>query len=578
MDPSFGTAGTPPPRLFSRPLRRILVSTYHDQVAMPIPLPTNSNALHPTRRENRLRVEINIDSIRALDEEIRKQEEIIIKLKRTRNSLLNVSMLPPEVLGGIFHWNVMREGDFDGLKARSHNFLLVCHHWFEVASCTPELWSFWGKSLKDWVRWYSRSKTIPLDLVLDADAFYDERLSKTLIDALQGHVNRDTIRRVHLRSRRSVILTSVLSSLTSRGGEVRSNSMESLVLWNRDVHPPVDLSNFFAGYHFPKLQRLELKHCTISTWDHLMSRTGALTNLSLCLARPPCNVTTSQLLSIFASNPLLQRIALVCGMVPNDYDDDLSSCVPLRHLKYLELAGNLQDIFRLLHRLDHPEILDELVITPNRYMITEISQIIGPYFRDHLERCGRNQSGLGLDLRYKGDCLVLRVGVVVGGDPRLLRMGKVVTLNAGGQNTGRAVLDLIAQGPREEFVHFQVLNKTRTMGDIHTSLPNLRTLHLTGLHLPTAFPERNSGGDEGILPCLRHLILECSTTDDGDWSPLLTFLAGRASTGNRLCLLRIVGVDRMSSEMEERIRELFEGLRDRETKSCPTGAHLELVR
>ena len=82
--------------------------------------------------------EINIDSVRALEEQIKEHERAIIKLKRARNSVLNVSKFPPEVLGNIFRWNVTLEEPFDGIKEESYNFLLVCHHWFEVASRTPE--------------------------------------------------------------------------------------------------------------------------------------------------------------------------------------------------------------------------------------------------------------------------------------------------------------------------------------------------------------------------------------------------------------------------------------------------------
>ena len=47
--------------------------------------------------------EINIDSILALDKQIEEHERALIQLKRTRNSLLNVStLLPPEILGKIF--------------------------------------------------------------------------------------------------------------------------------------------------------------------------------------------------------------------------------------------------------------------------------------------------------------------------------------------------------------------------------------------------------------------------------------------------------------------------------------------
>ena len=94
--------------------------------------------------------EVNLDSIRALEEQIEEHEKAIIQLKRTRNSLLNVStLLSPEILGRIFHWNVVPGGDFDRPSEGSYNFLLVCHHWFEVASRTPELWCSWGNSIRD---------------------------------------------------------------------------------------------------------------------------------------------------------------------------------------------------------------------------------------------------------------------------------------------------------------------------------------------------------------------------------------------------------------------------------------------
>ena len=111
-------------------------------------------------------LEANIDSIHTVEEQIRGHKRAIIKLKRTRNSLLNVSRLPPELLGEIFRWNITLRGDFDGLDKRSHNFLLVCHRWFEVASCAPESWTFWGNTPKDWARRSHRHGTTPIDLVL----------------------------------------------------------------------------------------------------------------------------------------------------------------------------------------------------------------------------------------------------------------------------------------------------------------------------------------------------------------------------------------------------------------------------
>ena len=66
--------------------------------------------------------EVNLNSVCALEEQIREHEKIAIRLKHVRNSLLNVSKLPPEVLGRFFHWNVTLKGDFGGLDEGSHNF------------------------------------------------------------------------------------------------------------------------------------------------------------------------------------------------------------------------------------------------------------------------------------------------------------------------------------------------------------------------------------------------------------------------------------------------------------------------
>ena len=66
--------------------------------------------------------EVNLNPIRALEEQIREHEKTAIRLKHVRNSLLNVSKPPPEVLGKIFHWNVTLKGDFGGLDEGSHNF------------------------------------------------------------------------------------------------------------------------------------------------------------------------------------------------------------------------------------------------------------------------------------------------------------------------------------------------------------------------------------------------------------------------------------------------------------------------
>ena len=521
-----------------------------------------------TERENRTSGKIHIDPIFSLDEEIRKQEQATIRLKRTRNSYLRVNKFPPEVLGHIFHWNVMPDDAFDGLTKGSHNFLLVCHHWFEVALGTPELWRLWGNTTEDWMRRYSRSDTAQLDLVLDDPGDGGKYFDGTLTNVLRDRASRNTIRRVHLKSKDIQLLNSILSSLTPEGGEVRSNWMESFILWGWEA-ATVDASDFFARHHFPKLQRLRLTNCIISSWDCLIPGTKALTHLNLAFTHPSSNPTTSQLLSILESNPLLQKISLSWDAVPVD-DDHMSICVPLRHLRWLALAGDSRHVLTLLHRLEHPAILDQLDIALYGCTVTEFSETIGPYFKNHFQRRGSSQSGLGLDLKCS-DRIVLRVGDVVGADPSCVRLDKVVKFGIRmdqaltGDMREEAIIGLISHLPREELVHLEALDEpvlggTAAMGDIYAPFPNLGTLYLTGIHLPTAFPGRNhnSNGDDVVLPYLQNLVLDHPEVDNFDWSPLTTFLAGRKPSGEGLDTFKIINSRHMCLEVAESIERMFQ--------------------
>ena len=212
--------------------------------------------------------EINIDRILDMEKQIEEGAGNIIKLKRARNSLLNIStIVPPEILGSIFRWNLILDGGIppsDGYPEGTYNFLLVCHRWFEVASHTPELWGFWGNTLKKWSRWYKRSGTTPIDLVLiwrSDTRGSDISSNGPLRDALRDRATSDAIRSLHLQGERSLV-TSILSILTPDDEELRCSSIESISLQR------VDASEFFARYHFPKLWYRDVSAgVTISSWE-----------------------------------------------------------------------------------------------------------------------------------------------------------------------------------------------------------------------------------------------------------------------------------------------------------------------
>ena len=349
--------------------------------------------------------EINIDSIRALERQIEEGTGDIIRLKRTRNSLLNISTrIPPEILGHIFCWNAIPKEVFGGLRKGSYNFLLVCHHWFEVACSTPELWNFWGNTLEQWSQRYQGSGSAPLDLALNAPIYMRDSntnaipFDEPLRDALRDRVACDSIRSIHINGMDMDLLPSVISLLILDGEGTRCSSIESLIL---DCDG-LDISNFLACRHFPKLRNLSLTTSAgISSWDHLkLLQATSLTTLSPDYGQTPTTLTTSQLLSTLASYPNLQDLSLYESTIPHDVGNGLTFRVPLHHLKKLYLRGDCRHVSLLLERLEYPDTLDhvDLGLFERVDFAEGTSESIAPFLQDCIRRDGRFQGRLKIHL------------------------------------------------------------------------------------------------------------------------------------------------------------------------------------
>ena len=490
--------------------------------------------------------EINTDSIRDLEKQIEEGAGDIIQLKRTRNSLLNISArVPPEILGSIFRWNVTPGGAppyFVGLQKGSYNFLLVCHHWFEVASHTPELWAFWGNTLEQWSRRYERSGTAPLDLVLNGYRMDGSNTSfeGPLREALQDRAACDTIRSIHLRSGNMPLLTSILSSLTPDGEGVWYNRIESISLRY------VDVTNFFARCHFPKLWYLRLSvGIEISSWEHFRLHTTSLTTLYLTIGDTSSTPTTPQLLSILVSNPLLQDLALSESMIPRDDGDGSTSRIPLHHLRNLSLDGSFHGVFRLLHRLDHPETMDKAMnLTLRHCTVGNMSETIGPYVRYFLQRDRRSRDQLGIFVKSSSDSVSIQANTIGTIQSPIQRVTFAIftvilkeELPPPAQD--KLSIDFVAYTPGEHVVHFGGDLSVDAVREIVPAMPNIQELHLTGALLSDGFLQSNPDGplaNTKLLPSLRYLHLEDTVLEDGDWTPLLSYLANQTSGGQIISL------------------------------------------
>ena len=516
--------------------------------------------------------EINLGSLRAFDKQIEEHEKAIIRLKRTQNSLLNVStLLPPEILVNIFRWNVIPEGDFGGLSNDSYNFLLVCHHWFEVASRAPELWCFWGKSIQDWQHRHARCRTGPVDLVLQKRMALSG-LDDELRDALRDRATRDTIRRVHLIGTKSAnLLRSIISSVIVEGEETRLNSVESFIVLNLDGRNTMDISGFFSRYYLPRLKCLRLYGCRISSWDLLGSRTTALTTLELKgIAISPIP-TLSQLLSILSSNPLLQDLTLLYNPAPHVVDGESSfPPVPLRLLEKLHFSNCFHHVFSLLNRLELPDRMDSISLFLCRCSSSDILQTIGPYLGDRVRRRGRFTGG-GLVLRATRGTHGLNI-CVGDANKRDDPAGAVqfITVNAnmdttpGKEGLERIAFDLFTSIPRDEVGELWTTLRILRSEDLRVKMCNLMHLHLDDVDLSTLFAEPEGCGPHASedLRSLDSIWIVRPLLSGGDWSPLTNFLSHRAAIGKRISSLSIRGHrPHMDEDVVESIKcavEVFE--------------------
>ena len=531
-----------------------------------------------------------------------------MQLKRARNSLLNIStIIPPEILAHIFLLNVTPEGEFGGLQKGSYNFLLVCHYWYEVASKTSGIWSFWGSNLYQWSRRYQRSGvTAPLDLVLspyrDVHSTTDAPFDELLRNALQNRVASNSIRSLHLKSRNVDLLLPIVSSLTPVGEGIQHSNIESLILNSSRL----DISDFIAHYHFPKLQHLHLfAKANSSTWRHLALHTAALTSLTLALLPTPqaprnthvgsqaqrilqsfacvpprgayprkrtvggrhsTTPTISQLLSILTSNPQLQTLSLTG--IPHDNGDGSNSLIPLRRLRRLELSGDLPSVFRLLHQLDHPTTMDQIDLNLSGCTEEDISGTVGPYMRDRILHDGRFQDRLGV-LVSTSYCSISIDATIVddANGPTISRTYRHLPLmfyltlkeDIAREEFGSLFVDFVAHLPREHVILFEGNMDLNATKEIVAMMPNIQELHLSEAPLCDGFLQPDPTGslvDTKLLPSLRYLHL--GSIHGTTWHTLVPYLIHQTSGGQAVSLRIAESSGHICSSVVETIKNLVQ--------------------
>jgi len=334
----------------------------------------------------------------------------------------------------------------------------------------------------------------------------------------------------------------------------------------------VDASDFFTRCRFPKLWYLHLSRgIKISSWECLGSHTTALTTLHLEIEETSRDPTTSQMLSILASNPRLQNLTLNYT-IPHDDGGRSAFRVPLHYLKKLSLRGVFRHVFRLLHRLDHPETVDEMTLFVSGCTVEDIMVTFGPYVRDYLRRDRRVQDGFGISVDFAGPCVSIQASN--GGGPTWGAAFATFTAMYQEILPRRAVkklqVDFVAFAPREQVVRFRGAMRMEILRKIVPTMPGIKELHLTDAVLTYGFLQPDSDGPLAgakLLPSLRLLHLEDLRVDYDDWSPLLPYLVHQTSGGQvvsltlsgkdvHICTYCTVSVDEVKALVDELILDL----------------------
>jgi len=529
--------------------------------------------------------EINIDSIQALDKRIEEVAAELVRLKRSRNSLLTVARVPPEILGHIFGFNITTEvGDpkFAGIQKDSYNFLLVCHHWFEVARRLPELWSFWGNSFEDWKRQLPRSDgTAPLDLVLDGAECQVGPADEALLDTLKDYTARNAIRKVHLRSDDIRLLTTIVSSLTPEWC-IRDSNIESIALNG------VDVTALLAHQRYPKLRDLSLSGrfwIWELDWHSVDQNITGLVNLSLSSNALNSIPSVSQILSLLTSNPNIRTLALESLKVRDDIGlDSNEPRVQLCHLEKFSLTGDFYRVFPILRQLELPERVDHARLEFSNCMSREVHETVMPYIRDYFQRDSRFKDRLGIVVSRTNDSITLRASVIGAGyhgpdglpqhGPPYLSVSAIQQNYTLGGFSEREELcvNILALLPRENIVYFETNLSLRPTMEAIVVMPNLEALYLIGMLVEDGFLLPDPNGPDmhtKLFPHLQRLYLQDATAQYFDWNPLFRYATNQTSGNHPFSLFLFGEYMHICFEVAQRIEGLVEEFVYDRDAGCP---------
>ena len=278
--------------------------------------------------------------------------ESIRSLLTRRNTLVPISVLPPEILARVFHLLVRKEPPFRGRRKNLGWIRVthVCRHWRQVALGDSSLWSKISGMLAN-TKWISemlaRAKNAPLDI--DLNALRRSNL-ETLV-MIPPHLS-------HTRQLRFHGLSTLHSNIIREMYSYEAPTLEHLEL-TVNVDSPITFRSI-SGYmlfkgHAPRLRTLSLSEVVIP-WSHIPC--GQLTQLQIACSIEGAHYPgdLNQLIDLLVNCPGLEILALNSCLPSQLTDSEFSHgrTIHLPHLSRLRLCGSTSRIINMLKMLNLP--------------------------------------------------------------------------------------------------------------------------------------------------------------------------------------------------------------------------------
>jgi hypothetical protein len=266
--------------------------------------------------------------------------EVVRMLKTRRNAFAHISLLPTEILSGVFTTLVYSYSDHSDLSWIP-SVTAVCGHWRAIALECPNLWCYIDFSRPIWVEeMLKRSKMAPLILKAH-DRHPTLKQIDTICLALQ-HISR--IKELHLTASQNTIVKLI-------------NSIDKPAPLLQSLH--LSDSHYYLGddtYIMPKrlfvcdghhLQRLELINCRIPLESPLLC---GLVHFKLY--KSVNDSTSTQLLETLEKMPLIESLDLSGSLTfPSG---DATRVIHLSHLTSLRLHSFDTGCANLLNHISFP--------------------------------------------------------------------------------------------------------------------------------------------------------------------------------------------------------------------------------